>query len=121
MACLATGEPMTLTPGQIIQRLEEIESDCAEKQQAGEVAAEAWARMNRKYELKYAQEYVKSTGSPMEKKQVALNAVGMDQEFWNEMVAAEASYEGWKAGMRSRELRTSIGQSLLRAQRERGA
>jgi hypothetical protein len=34
---------------------------------------------------------------------------------------SEGAYEGWKAALRTLELRASIGQSLLKAQRERGA
>lgn len=111
---------MTLTPQQITSRLEQVEREVEEREVGGEKAAEDAARMRRRYELAYAQEFVKAQGSPMEKKQLALAAVALDKELWNDLISAEAGYEGWKAAMRSRELRTSIGQSLLKHQREMG-
>jgi hypothetical protein len=111
---------MTLTPGQIVERLESIESDAADRQSKGEQAAEAFARAKRDYELAYAKAFVNSTGSPMEKKQRATQALERDPAYYA-LLEQEGAYEGWKAAMRTLELRTSIGQSLLRAQRERGA
>jgi hypothetical protein len=109
---------VSLTVQQITERLEAIEEETEKKSGPGERAAENHARQNREYELRYAKEFVKASGTPT--KAQALVAVAADKELWNALVAAEASYEGWKAGMRSRELRTSIGQSLLKSQRELG-
>lgn len=110
---------MSLTVEQITTRLEQIEADVQQRQQKGESAAEAFHRAKRDYELEYAKKYMQASGSPMERKQAALR--GMDgTESMFALYEAEGAYEGWRAAMRTLELRASIGQSLLRNQREMG-
>lgn len=111
---------MTLAPAQIITRLEEIERDCADRQQKGEQSAESFHRAKRDFELAFALKYMQAKGSPTERKQAAQEAMERDPA-WFALLESEGAYEGWKAAMRTLELRASIGQSLLRAQRERGA
>ncbi len=110
---------MGLTVQQIQQRLEEIEADVQKRQEKGEASAEAFHRAKRDYELEYAKAFVAANGSPMEKKQKALEALDKTATFY-ELKEHEGAYEGWKAAMRTFELRTTIGQSLLKNQREMG-
>lgn len=110
---------MGLTLEQITSRLESIEADVQERQQKGETSAENFHRAKRDYELEYAKAYVQATGSPMERKQVALKAMDGTETLFA-LYEAEGAYEGWKAALRTLELRASIGQSLLRNQREMG-
>jgi hypothetical protein len=111
---------VSLTPGQIVGRLEEIEEDLATRQADGSKAAEAFHRVKRDFEMAYAKKFMDSTGTVTERKLKAIVAMEGDP-LYNELKVAEGSYEGWKAAMRTLETRTSIGQSLLRAQREAGA
>lgn len=110
---------MSLTIGQIIQRLESIEADIETRQSKGEESAEAFYRAKRDYELAYAKQFVSMDGSPMEKKQWATAALEKDSAYYA-LKESEGAYEGWKAAMRALEARTTIGQSLLRNQRELG-
>ena len=110
---------MTLTVQQITQRLEEIEADVEARQSKGETAAEDFHKAKRDFELEYAKAFVSADGSATEKKQRATVAVHRTAAY-GDLLAAEGAYEGWKAAMRTLELRASIGQSLLRAQREYG-
>ena len=111
---------MSLTPAQIIERLESIEKDASDRQAKGEEAAEDYHRAKRDFELAYAREYIAAEGQPTERKQRATLALAKSEAYFD-LTAAEAVYEGWKAAMRTLELRTSIGQSLLKTQREKGA
>ena len=111
---------MTLAPAQIISRLEGIEADAGARQAKGEQSAEAFHRAKRDFELEYAKKYMEASGSPMERKQAATRAMDGTETMYA-LYEAEGAYEGWRAAMRTLELRASIGQSLLRAQREQGA
>jgi hypothetical protein len=111
---------VSLSPHQILLRLEQIEQDAAARQAKGEQAAERFFRVQRDYELEFAKAFVEASGSPNERKQKAHRAMEGSQLYYD-LKEAEGAYEGWRACMRTLELRASIGQSLLRAQRERGA
>jgi hypothetical protein len=111
---------VTLAPEQIVARLEQIEQDAATRQAKGEQSAENYHRAKRDFELEYAKAFVAANGSPNEKKQKATEALEKHQTYYA-LKESEGAYEGWKAALRTLELRASIGQSLLKAQRERGA
>lgn len=111
---------MTLTPAQIIERLEGIEADAADRQSKGEDRAEEFYRLKRDFEMEFAIKFMDSTGTVTERKLKATRAME-GTETYNKLKEAEGAYEGWKAALRTLELRASIGQSLLRAQREQGA
>lgn len=111
---------MSLAPHQIIERLEQIESDLSDRQAKGEESAENFYRAKRDYELAYAKAFVDATGSPTEKKQKAFKALERHTAYFA-LLESEGAYEGWKAATRTLETRASIGQSLLRAQREQGS
>lgn len=111
---------MTLAPVQIIERLESIEADAAERQPKGESAAEDFYRTKRDFELEYAIKFMNATGTVTERKLKATRAMEGEQ-IYKDLRESEARYESWRAALRTLELRASIGQSLLRAQREQGA
>ena len=110
---------MTLTVQQITSRLEQIEDDIQQRQEKGEGAAEDFYRAKRDYELEYAKAFVQAKGSVTERKQAALNTLEKHPTYFA-LLESEGAYEGWKAAMRALETRASIGQSLLRNQREMG-
>lgn len=110
---------MTLTVEQLTSRLESIEADVEERQQKGEQSAEAFYRAKRDFELEFAKKYMNAKGSPTERKQAATEAMEKDPAYFA-LLESEGAYEGFKAAMRTLELRASIGQSLLRNQREMG-
>lgn len=108
---------MSLTTDQIIERLEQIYSNADDLQ--GKDGAAQYHRLKRDFEMEYAKKYVAAEGSPMDKKQAAL--VQMDKTYiYANLKEAEGKYEGWRAAMRTAELRATIGQSLLKNQREYG-
>lgn len=110
---------MSLTGQQIVERLESIERDVADRQVKGEESAESFYRAKRDYELEYAKAFIQAKGSPTERKQQATEALEKHPTYFA-LLESEGAYEGWKAVMRALEQRASIGQSLLKAQRETG-
>lgn len=110
---------MSLTLEQIIGRLESIEADIETRQHKGESSAENFYRAKRDHELEYAKKYMDASGSVTERKLKATRALEHDPTYLA-LLEAEGAYEGWKAVMRALEQRASIGQSLLRNQRELG-
>lgn len=110
---------MSLTMEQIVSRLESIEADVETRQAKGEKAAEDFYRAKRDFELEFAKKYMNAKGSPTERKQAATEAMEKDPAYFA-LLESEGAYEGWKAVMRALEQRASIGQSLLRSQRELG-
>lgn len=114
---------MTVTYEQIQRRLEEIEQDLAIRQADFEVAANEKHRLVRDFELRHARAYLAAAGATAtEKKARALEALAAsDDGIYEKLMDAEGRYEGLKAAIRTLETRASIGQSLLRSQREVGA
>lgn len=110
---------MTLTVQQITERLEGIEQDVYDRQAKGEEAAEKFYRAKRNFELEYAKKYIQTKGSVTDRKQATVEALEKDPA-WFALLESEGAYEGWKAVMRALEQRASIGQSLLKSQREMG-
>lgn len=110
---------MTLSYQEILERLESIEADVQERQAVGETSALEFFKAKRDYELAYALKFMDTTGSVTERKLKAQAALEKDPAYLK-LLQHEGAYEGWKAVMRALEQRASIGQSLLRAQRETG-
>lgn len=110
---------MTLTVQQITERLEGIESDAQQRQSKGEGAAEQFHKAKRDFELEFAKKFMDATGTVTERKLKATRAMD-STETYRLLMEQEGAYEGWKAAMRTLELRASIGQSLLKSQRELG-
>lgn len=110
---------MSLTVQQITERLESIEQDAQDRQQKGEHAAENFHRAKRDFELAFALKFMDATGTVTERKLKATRALESD-EVYRRLMEHEGAYEGWKAALRTLELRASIGQSLLKSQRELG-
>lgn len=102
--------PHLSDPGAVQVRLEEIDHELAEKQNSYEAAALAWYRAKRDLEKRRAECFLTAKGSVEARKALSIieaGDVGKDEE---------AAYEALKAGIRVRETRVSIGQSLLKAQ-----
>jgi hypothetical protein len=101
----------TLThPGAVQARLEEIEREMAERQNALEAAALDHWRSKRDKEKARAEEFLSATGTVAERNAKAdLSTAEMGMEH-------EARWEGLKAVMRTLDTRAAIGMSLLRAQ-----
>jgi hypothetical protein len=107
---------MTLSAGQVMTRLEELDKELQERQNEYEEAAENFYREKREWEKNLAQEFVKAGGKNQEERRSnALLALERDGDAYYRFVNAEARYEGQKAGFRVRETRASIGQSLLKS------
>lgn len=98
------------TPQQVQQRLEEIDRELANRQNALEASALAWFRCKRDKEKRWAQAYLSAEGPAHERKAHADLAVAVVG------VAEEAEWEAIKAVVRLLEGRASIGQTLLRSQ-----
>ena len=101
---------MTLTPAQVMERLEEIERALADKQNDYEKFAEDWTREKREKALAYARAYMAATGKNVtDRKQAAV------LESENIGLEAEAKYTGLKGVVEVLTTRATIGQSLLKA------
>jgi hypothetical protein len=113
---------VSLTLEQIQGRLEQIEDDLGHRQHDFEQAAEDFHKLTRDFELRLARAKVASSGKTQtERKDTALIAIAAsDDDLYERLKTAEGRYEGLKAAVRVMETRTSIGQSLLRNQRELG-
>lgn len=100
-----------LTPAQIIERLEQIDADLAERQNEYEQVAEDWTRAKREKELAWARAYTMASGAKnvTDRKAAAIEAselIGLD---------AEARYTGLRGVVEVLTTRSMIGQSLLKA------
>ena len=108
-----------MEPLQIVKRLEDIEADLAERQEAFEAAAGDCHRLARDYELRLARVSLESKASTAtEKKWRALDAVAAsDDGLFEKFKDAEGRYEALKAAVRVLEQRATIGMALLKAAR----
>lgn len=102
---------MTLTPADIMGRLEEIERDLGTRQNEYEAAAEAWHRAKRDKEKQWASAYLAHDKAKhvTDRKAAAILA---SEDIGRE---DEARYVALKAAVEVLTTRASIGQSLLRA------
>lgn len=103
-----------MTHDQIVTRLEAIEADLEKRQSTGEDSAADYHRAKRDYEEVFAKTYILTEGAPTERKQATLLKL-MPDDAYKRLVVAEASYEGWRAAMRTLEARSMIGMALLKA------
>lgn len=102
------------TPHQIQARLEAIDADLAERQNALEEAALAWFKAKREREKEYAIAYQEASGTVDERKAAAVQAsylIGVE---------SEARYEALRAVVRVLDTRSAIGMALLKAQGRAG-
>ncbi len=98
------------TPAAIEGRLEQIDTELAEKQNEWELAALMHFRAKRDREKARASAFLTAKGSVAARNAIAeVETAAMGKE-------EEAAYESLKAGIRVRETRVSIGQSLLKSQ-----
>lgn len=99
-------------PAAVMARLEEIDSELAVLQNTFEDAAMRWFKLKRQREHQQAVHFMKANEQPTAAAREArakelTSLIGMEEE---------AMYEAAKAKVRVLETRTSIGQSILKAQ-----
>lgn len=103
---------MSLSPAQIMDKLEEIERDLAHRQNEWEQVAEAWMRRKREKELAWARAYTlagQTAKNVTDKKAAGIEAselIGMDDE---------ARYTALRSVIEVLTTRATISQSLLKA------
>lgn len=106
-------------PAQVIHRLEQIDTDLAEKMNEYEDAADQRARAVRDWEHRFAicMKVAQGTNEASRKAHAFVAAVEQDNgKLFGELKDAEARYDALKAVTRVLETRATIGQSILRAQ-----
>jgi hypothetical protein len=104
------------SPAEVMERLEAIDRELAERQNPYEEAASNFYRAKRNWEKVMAKAYVEAQGSNQKERESRAILSEWKEDSYKNFVNAEATYEGHKAAMRTLETRASIGQSLLRAQ-----
>ncbi len=97
-----------LSPAQLMERLEGIEQDLADRQNAFGSAAEDWYRAKRDKEHAKAVAYLKAEGTVGERTAHADEQTALDGK------EAEAEFEALKAVVRVLETRATIGMALLK-------
>ena len=103
-----------LTYAQVRERLEQIDTDLADRQFTHEGNCKDYFRAKRDYEAALARAFVESEGKNQEERRARALLKLMPSEAYKALVIAEANYEGTKAVMRTLEARGSVLQSLLR-------
>lgn len=106
-----------MNPAEILQRLDAIERDLAERQNEFATAAGKRARLVREVEHSTAVEYARAEGNTTDRRMAANATVGDSQDY-KDLTAAEAAYEAGKAAVNVLQTRATIGQTLLRTMRE---
>jgi hypothetical protein len=97
-------------PGLVVNRLEQIDRDLANRLNELEAAALAWYRVKRDKEKARAEAFIAASGTVAERQAVA------DRDTALIGVAEEADWEALRAVVRVLETRATIGQSILRSQ-----
>lgn len=108
-----------VTPGAVLNRLDEIEKDLAERQPEYETAAEDRARFTRDWDRRLAWHMKKAGGANSEARKANGFVAAIEQdngELYEALKDAEARFEALRVVMRTLETRATIGQSILRAQ-----
>lgn len=101
---------MTLEPAEIEQRLQDLERDLGDRQNAYASAAEKSSRVCRKREHQHAVEFMKASGGTVtERKEQAREQTSLIG------IHEEAEYEGLRAAIKVMETRSMILMSLLRS------
>ena len=104
-------------PGAVVDRLDEIERDLANRQPEYEQAADDRARLVRDWDKRLAIHQRTAKGSNSEvRKAVALASAIEQDDLYERLKDAEARFEALRVVMRTLETRATIGQSILRAQ-----
>jgi hypothetical protein len=106
-------------PGAVIDRLDEIERDLAERQPDFEQAADDRARAVRDWDRRLALHMKRATGSNSEARKANGFVAAIEQDngqLYEQLQDAEARYDALRVVMRTLETRATIGQSILRAQ-----
>ena len=96
-------------PGGVMGRLEGIETDLANRQNALEAAARGWFVAKRNKEHRRAVAFLSASGTVAERSAIA------DRETALLGSQEEAEWEALKAVVRTLETRASVGQTLLRS------
>jgi hypothetical protein len=97
-------------PGNVLARLEQIETDLADRQNALESAARGWFIAKREKEHKHAVAFISAEGT------MAMREAIADRETALVGCQEEAEWEALRAVTRTLETRASIGMSLLKSQ-----
>lgn len=97
-------------PQLVMARLEAIEADLADRQNALESAARNWVRAKRDREHARAVAFLSADGTVAERSAHADTLTALDGRD------AEAEWEALRAVVRVLDTRASIGQSILKAQ-----
>lgn len=113
---------VTLTADQILTTMETIDVELERLAPIAEKASEEHRRTDREMELRMAKGKLAATGDTQtEKKDRTLVAIAAaEDDLYSRWVDAEARYEGSRSAIKVLEARISIGQSLLKWQRETG-
>lgn len=96
------------TPQQIMARLDAIERDLADRQNALEAAARAWFNAKRQRDHDRAVAFLTAEGTVAERNAQADRQTALDGK------EAEAEWEALRAVVRTLETRSTIGASLLK-------
>ena len=108
---------MSLTPAQLIERLEAIEQDMGDRQNEYEIAAEDRVRRVRDWDKRLAIHQKVAKGPNKETRMANALAAAIDaDDLYERLTDAEARFDALRVVMRTLETRATIGQSLLRAQ-----
>lgn len=104
-------------PAAVMARLAEIETDLAKRQNEYETAASEKAKLVRDWEKRYASHRVTAKGNDAEARKAAALGAAIDQDdLFERLRNAESAYEACKTVVKVLEIRTGIGQSILKAQ-----
>ena len=98
------------TPQQVVERLESIERDLAERQGELEAAALGWFRAKREKERDWALAFMASEGTDTSRRAVAT------RETARVGVEEEAAWEAARAVVRVLDTRAAIGMAILKSQ-----
>jgi hypothetical protein len=106
-----------LSPAQVIERLETIEQDLANRQNEWEEAAEDLARVTREWTLALAMVMLTVEGASKEKREAtALTTLAAQQpDLYERLTESEAKVNANQKAFNVLDRRSSIGQSILRA------
>jgi hypothetical protein len=101
--------PDLSTPQQIMGRLDAIECDLADRQNALEAAARTWFIAKRQRDHDHAVAFLTAEGTVAQRKAVADRETALDGK------EAEAEWEALRAVVRTLETRSTIGMALLKS------
>lgn len=104
-------------PSAVLERLAEIEHDLGTRQNEFEQAAGDRARLVRDWEKRLAIATAKAKGGDANaRKQAALVMAAEQDDLYERLTAAEASYAALQSVVRVLETRSAIGMSILKSQ-----